>query len=60
MSTELKEKIEDDFSKSNKVVKSLFQIIINSLNGIKWYAKDGKSFIIYSRISNRNHTRIFI
>lgn len=47
MGTELKNKIESDLKK-NINTKSLFQTIVNSLNGIKWYAKDGKSIILYT------------
>ena len=47
MSTELKSKIEQDLKKRNLTPKSVFQTIKNSLNGIKCYAKDGKSVILY-------------
>ena len=47
MSTELKSKIEQDLKKRNLTPKSVFQIFENSLNGIKCYAKDGKSVILY-------------
>ena len=47
MSTELKSKIEEDLKKRNLTPKSVFKIFENSLNGIKCYAKDGKSVILY-------------
>lgn len=47
MSTELKNKIEEDLKKRNLTPKSVFQTIKNSLNGIKCYAKDGKSILLY-------------
>ena len=47
MSTELKDKIEKNIKKRNINAKSLFQTIKNSLNGIKCYASDGKSIILY-------------
>ena len=47
MSTELKSKIEKDLKKRNLTPKSIFQTIKNSLNGIKCYAKDGKSILLY-------------
>ena len=48
MSTELKNKIEADLKKRNLTPKSVFQTIKNSLNGIKCYAKDGKSILLYA------------
>ena len=47
MSTELKNKIEQDLKKRNLTPKSIVQTIMNSLNGIRCYAKDGKSILIY-------------
>lgn len=47
MSTELKNKIEEDLKKRNLTPNSVFQTIKNSLNGIWCYAKDGKSILIY-------------
>ena len=47
MSTELKRKIEKDLQKRNLTPNSVFQTIKNSLNGIKCYAKDGKSILLY-------------
>ena len=47
MSTELKSKIEEDLRKRNLTPTSVFQTIKNSLNGIKCYAKDGKSILLY-------------
>ena len=47
MSTELKNRIEQDLKKRNLTPKSVLQTIKNSLNGIKCYAKDGKSILIY-------------
>lgn len=47
MSTELKSKIEEDLKKRNLTPKSIFQTIKNSLNGIKCYAKDGKSILLF-------------
>lgn len=48
MGTELKNKIEKDLKKRNITTKSLLQTIMNSLNGIRWYTKEGKSIIIYT------------
>ena len=51
MSTELKNKIEEiekDLKKRNLTPKSVFQTIKNSLNGIRCYAKDGKSILLYA------------
>ena len=47
MSMELKNKIEEDIKKRNLTPNSVFQTIKNSLNGIKCYAKDGKSILLY-------------
>lgn len=47
MSMELKNKIEKDLKKRNLTPKSVFQTVKNSLNGIRCYAKDGKSILIY-------------
>ena len=47
MSLELKKKIEDDLKKRNITPKSVFDVVRYSLNGIKSYAKDGKSIILY-------------
>ena len=47
MSTELKNKIEEDLKKRNLTPNSVFQTIKNSLNGVRWYAKDGKSILLY-------------
>lgn len=48
MGTELKSKIEQDLKRRDITTKSILRTILNSLNGIKWYAKDGKSIIIYT------------
>ena len=47
MSTELKDKIESDIKRRNFTPQGVFQTISNSVNGIKCYAKDGKSIILY-------------
>jgi len=47
VNTELKDKIEKDIQKRNITPKSIFQTIKYSINGLKLYAKDGKSIIIY-------------
>ena len=47
MSTELKSKIEEDLKKRDVTPDGVFKTIKNSLNGFKWYAKEGKSIIIY-------------
>jgi len=47
MSTELKNKIEEDLKKRDVTPSGIFKTIKNSLNGYKWYAKEGKSIIIY-------------
>lgn len=48
MGTELKDKFERDFKKRNITIKSIFQTVMNSLNGIRWYATEGKSIVIYT------------
>lgn len=47
MSTELKDKIEKEIEKRNFTPSGVLQTIKNSLNGIKAYANDGKSIILY-------------
>ena len=47
MSTELKDKIHENIKKRNFTPNGVLQTIKNSLNGIKCYAKDGKSIILY-------------
>ena len=47
MSTELKDKIQEDLKKRNINARSVFQTIKNSLSGIDFYIKDGKSIILY-------------
>ena len=47
MSMELKDKIKKDLKKRNITPKSVIQTIRNSINGIIYYAKDGKSIILY-------------
>ena len=47
MSMDLKDKIEKDIKKRDLTPKSIWSIIVNSVNGIRWYAKDGKSIILY-------------
>ena len=47
MSTELKKIIEKDLKKRNITPVSVMQTIKNSLNGIRCYARDGKSIILY-------------
>lgn len=47
MSMELKNRIEKDLKKRNLTPKSVFQTIKNSMNGIRCYARDGKSILIY-------------
>lgn len=44
---ELKDKIEKDLKKRDITPKSIFDVIKYSINGIKCYAKEGKSIIIY-------------
>ena len=46
MSTELKNKIEQDLKRRNLTPHTFLQTIKNSLNGIRCYAKDGKSILI--------------
>ena len=47
MSMDLKDKIEKDIQKRDITPNSVWNIFVNSVNGIKWYAKDGKSIILY-------------
>lgn len=47
MSTELKDKIEQNIKKRNLTPRTFAQTIKNSLNGIYFYARDGKSIIMY-------------
>ena len=47
MNMELKDKIREDLRKRDITPKSIFKVIEYSLNGIKSYAKEGKSIIIY-------------
>lgn len=47
MNTELKKKIEQDFKKRNLTPKSVANVVKVSLNGIRCYAKDGKSILLY-------------
>ena len=47
MSMELKDKIKKDLKKRNITPKTVMQTINNSINGIIYYAKDGKSIILY-------------
>ena len=54
MSTELKKilekdikKIEKDLKKRNLTPRSVMKTVTNSLSGIRFYAKDGKSIILY-------------
>ena len=47
MSMVSKEKINKDLKKINISPNSIFQIIKNALSGLRFYAKDGKSIIIY-------------
>ena len=47
MSTELKKIIEEDLRKRNITPKTVIQTVINSINGIGCYARDGKSIILY-------------
>ena len=47
MSTELKDKIQEDLRKRNITPRSIIQTIKNSVNGIVYYARDGKSIILY-------------
>ena len=48
MSMELKDRIEKDIKKRNLNIKSLLNILKYSINGIKCYASEGKSIIIYT------------
>ena len=48
MNMELKDKLENNFKKRNLTPKSIFNVIKYSINGIKCYAKEGKSIIIYT------------
>ena len=36
-----------DIKERDLTPKSIWSIIVNSVNGIRWYAKDGKSIILY-------------
>lgn len=47
MSMELKDKIQKDLKKRDFNPNSIFKTLKNSFNGIKYYAKDGKSILIY-------------
>ena len=47
MSMDLKDKIEKDIHRRNITPVSIWNIFVNSANGIRWYAKDGKSIILY-------------
>ena len=47
MSMDLKDKIEKDIKRRNITPKSIWNIFVNSLNGMRWYAKDGKSIILF-------------
>ena len=47
MSSELKDKIQEDLKKRNITPRSVLQTTKNSLNGIWYYARDGKSIILY-------------
>jgi len=47
MSTELKDKIQEDLKKRNITPKSVIQTFKNSVSGIVCYARDGKSIILY-------------
>ena len=47
MSMDLKDKIEKDIQRRNITPNSIWNIVVNSVNGIRWYAKDGKSIILY-------------
>ena len=47
MSMDLKDKIEKDIQRRDITPNSVWNIFVNSVNGIKWYAKDGKSIILY-------------
>ena len=47
MNMELKDKIEKDLKERNLTPKSVINVVKCSVNGIKWYAKEGKSILIY-------------
>ena len=47
MSMDLKDKIEKDIQRRDITPNSVWRIFVNSVNGIRWYAKDGKSIILY-------------
>ena len=47
MSMELKDKIKKDLKKRNITPTTVMQTIKNSINGVIYYAKDGKSIILY-------------
>ena len=47
MSMELKDKIQKDLKKRNITPKTVMQTFMNSIDGIKCYARDGKSIILY-------------
>ena len=47
MSMELKDKIQKDLKKRNITPQTVAQTFMNSLNGIRCYARDGKSIILY-------------
>ena len=44
---ELKNKIEEDIKKRDVTPKGIMQSVKNSVNGIKCYAKEGKSIVIF-------------
>ena len=44
---ELKDKIKKNIKKRNITKTSLLQTVENSINGIKYYAEDGKSIVVY-------------
>lgn len=48
MNMELKDKIEQDLKRRDVTPKSFWQTLKNSMNGLKSYAKEGKSIIFYS------------
>ena len=47
MSMELKDRIQKDLKKRNITPQTVKQTFLNSLNGVRCYAKDGKSIILY-------------
>ena len=47
MSTELKDRIEEDLKRRDITPKSVLKTLKNSISGIKFYVKDGKSIILY-------------